>query len=218
MVKKEGLLYLFIGQDSFSKDIKLKKIKADFLCPQTQDFNLDVLYAKELTLLSLQEKILYLPLKTKTRMIVIKEAQDLKADCQDFLLEYARKPRSQLILVLDINRHDPKDEFIRRMARYVQVCHFREPAHLDTFALIRQIDLKRADYALRILNQLLENGERPERILGGLRYSWEREAGSSAEIRRKLKLLLNCDVEVKTGRLKPDFALERLVIRLCCFG
>ena len=65
------------------------------------------------------------------------------------------------------------------------------------------------------LSKLLEEGERPERILGGLRYAWERDAASPLETRRRLKALLTCDIEIKTGKIKPVFALERLVIKLC---
>jgi DNA polymerase III delta subunit len=36
-----------------------------------------------------------------------------------------------------------------------------------------------------------------------------------AELQRRLKLLLECDVSIKTGRLKPTLVLERLVIGLC---
>jgi hypothetical protein len=53
------------------------------------------------------------------------------------------------------------------------------------------------------------------RILGGLGYTWERDVMAPLEAKRRLKLLLNCDVEIKTGRLKPNFALEKLVISLC---
>jgi DNA polymerase III delta subunit len=66
-----------------------------------------------------------------------------------------------------------------------------------------------------VLNQLLKKGERPERILGGLRYSWENSIATPLETRRRLKALLNCDIDIKTGRLKADFALERLVVSLC---
>lgn len=75
--------------------------------------------------------------------------------------------------------------------------------------------MNKPDYALRILNELLRNGERPERILGGLRYAWEREFTPGVEAKRRLKLLLNCDINIKTGKLKPNFALEKLVISLC---
>lgn len=209
-------VYLFIGQDSLSKDIRLKRLKEEFLAKEVEQFNLDTLYAKELNLKDLQEKLLCLPVKTKKRILLIRGAGELKQDIQEFLIRYVKKPEAQIILVLDINRQDPKDEFIKRIFRYCQVFHFKEAARIDAFTLSRQIDLKRVDYALRLLNQLLKNGEKPERILGGLRYSLEKNILNPLERKRRLRLLLNCDFNIKTGRLKPPFALEKLVVNLCC--
>lgn len=215
MVKRESLVYLFIGQDSLSKDIRLKRIKEEFLDKNTQHFNLDILYARELKLALLQERLLSLPVKSKKRIIVIKEGQDLKEEAKEFILRYVKKPEGRIVLVLDINKSSPRDDFIRQLIRYAEVCRFRELPNLDTFALSRSIDFKKTGHALWVLSQLLEKGEKPERILGGLRYSWENSVSRSLETRRKLKALLNCDIDIKTGKLKADFALERLVVNLC---
>jgi DNA polymerase III delta subunit len=217
MVGKDSFLYLLIGQDSFSKEIKFKKIKEENLTRQIEDFNLDVLYARETNLKSFQEKILLIPLKSKKRIIVVKNAQYLKEDIKEFIFHLAqdRRPKSHIILVLDFDRQDPKDEFFRKIMRFAQVYRFSSPIPADTFTLSRQIDLRKADSALRILNQLFRNGEKPERIIGGLRYACEKDSVNSWEKRKKLQLLLNCDIEIKRGRLLPEFALEKLVVNLC---
>lgn len=218
MVKKENPVYLLIGQDPFSKDAKLGKLKEEFLNKETQSFNLDILYGRELTLKGLQEKLLCLPLKAKKRIIVVKDAQFLKDDIRDFVLEYTGKPAEHIALVLDMDKYDPRDKFISALSRRAQVYRFRENVPPNTFTLSRQLAFRKVDSSLRVLNQLLKNGEKPERILGGLRYSLVESAGNHFEARRRLKLLLNCDTDIKTGRLKPAFALERFVINLCCFG
>jgi DNA polymerase III delta subunit len=218
MVKKESSVYLFIGQDALSKDARLKKLKEEFLSPHTQYFNLDVLYAKELDLKDLQERLLCLPLRAKKRIVIIKDSQNLKKDIKEFIIQYVKKPFAEIILVLDINKYLPQDEFIRQINRYSQVCRFKEDAYLDTFALGRAIDSKKSNYALWVLNQLLRNGEKPERILGGLRYSWENSIADVFQTKKKLRLLLGCDIDIKTGRLRADFALERLVVSLCSFA
>lgn len=222
--KKEDSVYLFIGQDIIGQDglsrkhSILEKIKQTFLAKTIEDFSLDTLYSKELALKELQEIFLSLPLKSKRRIIVIKEAQDLKEDIKEFILAYIKKAQGGIILVLDIERWNPKDNFVKRLFNYAKVFRFREAARLDTFALSRSIDQKSPEQALKVLNQLLQEGEKPERILGGLRYSWEKSASSPFEARKRLKLLLNCDFDIKTGKLKPGFALEKLVVSLCAFG
>ena len=218
MVKKESSVYLFIGQDTLSKDTRLKKLKEEFLSPHTQYFNLDVLYAKELDLKVLQERLLCLPLRAKKRIVVIKDSQNLKKDIKEFIIQYVKKPLAKIILVLDINKYLPQDEFIRQISRHSEVSRFKEDAYLDTFALGRAIDSKKSNYALLVLNQLLRNGEKPERILGGLRYSWENSIADVFQTKKKLRLLLGCDIDIKTGRLKAAFALERLVVSLCSFA
>lgn len=212
------MTYLFIGEDSASKDTQLKIIRQRFLKKETEQFNLDILYAEELTLKALQERLLFLPVKDARRIIIIKDAQNLNQDCKDFLLRFIKNPYEQIILILDIITPNKNDEFINVLRRHARVYRFKETLKIDTFTLSRNIELKRPDTALRMLNQLLERGEKPERILGGLRYVWENKVMSPFEMKKKLRLLLNCDIEIKTGRLKPIFALEKLIIYLCGFG
>lgn len=212
------MVYLLIGQDIQAKETQFKKIKQEFLPKELQDFNLDTLYAKEISLKEIQERFLAIPLKSAKRIIVIKDAHSLDGQSRDFLLAYSRKPHKQLVLVLDFEHYDYNDEFFKSISGNARVMRFQETVNPDAFALNRQIELRKADCALRLLNQLLGNGEAPERILGGLRYAWERQNEKTPDARKKLKLLLGCDIEIKTGRLKPAFALEKLVVSLCGFA
>jgi DNA polymerase III delta subunit len=209
------MIYLFVGQDSLSKDAQLSKLKTQFLPKETEEFNLDILYARELPLKTLQEKLLCLPAGSDKRLVVIKEAEALKEGLRDFLLRYAKEPYSKTVLVLDFDCLDRKNTFLQQIQRYARAFRFRETVKPDTFSLGRYIALKKPAEALRILNQLLKDGERPERVLGGLRYVWERELDTGQETKKRLKSLLSCDIEIKTGRLKPVFALEKLVLSLC---
>ncbi|MFH1413682.1 MAG: hypothetical protein ABIG56_02425 [Candidatus Omnitrophota bacterium] len=235
------MTYLLLGQDSFSKSVQLNKIKAEFLTQGMEQFNFDILYARELTLGDLQRMLLCLPVnpvrgktpkvsdgrlqqpasngvKSPKRIVVIKGAQNLKEDLKSFLTRYVKSPFKKIILILDIEQQSKSDAFLNNIYRYVKTIRFAEAREPDTFSLSRSIELKRPDNALRVLGRILKNGERPERILGGLRYAWERGVATPAESKRRLSLLLGCDKEIKTGRLKPVFALEKLVVSLCSFG
>ena len=211
------MIYLFIGSDNLVKDAQLKKLKDHVLSKGTEQFNLDILYARELTQKALQEKLLTLAVKNPKRLVIIKNIEDLKDEVKEFLERYVRKPYPQVVVAMDLNRLDKADSFIKNISRFVKPVRSKETVHQDTFALGRSIDLKKADSALRILSGLLKDGERPERILGGLRYAWEKNAAHPLEKRKRLKYLLACDIDIKTGKLKPLFALEKLVISLCGF-
>ena len=215
MVKKESSVYLFVGQDSPPKDKIIAKIKEEHLPANLQDFNFDRLYAADLTLKDLQEKLLCLPAGAKKRMIIVNNAQKLSGEIKKFISDYVRKPQEHIILVLDMDKAEVKDEFVNSLSRYT-TSYIKEEARLDTFSLFRQIELRKPGSSLKVLRQLLDKGERPERILGGLRYVWETRSFDPLETRKKLRLLLLCDIDIKTGRLRPDFALEKLVINLCC--
>ncbi|MBN1914084.1 MAG: hypothetical protein JW788_06765 [Candidatus Omnitrophica bacterium] len=217
MLKKENSVFLFIGQDNPSKEAGLKRLKEDFISRGLEAFNTDVLYAKDLELEELQKRLLCLPVKSKKRILIVKQAQDLKENIREFLSDYVKKPVSGTLLVLDMEDYQKNARFIESLAGRCQISRFKEPQRLDTFSLSRQIDLKRADSALRTLNQLLSAGERPERILGGLRHVYERDTHDPLKLRKKIRLMLDCDIQIKTGKLKPGYALERLVVRLCAF-
>ena len=211
------MVYLLFGQDNLSKELRLNTLKKELIPPGLQTFNLDVIYARETALQTLQERLLSLPVHSPRRMLVIKDAGSLKEECRVFLRAYCGKTNDSIALVLDFEKRPQRDAFFDDIARHAQSFSFKEEAKTDTFMLGRSIDAEKPDVALRILHELFAKGEKPERILGGLRYAWERDILRPQETRRKLKALLQCDVELKTGRLSAELALEKLVLGLCGF-
>jgi DNA polymerase III delta subunit len=219
MVKSQSAppVYLFVGTDSLSKETRIKKLKIELLAPGVRDFNLDILSAPGLRLKDLQERFLSLPAGSPRRMVVIKEAQDLSEEVRSFLKKYLPRARPEIILILDFSRDDLRDEFLQFLCRYAQRYTFFNQPPPDAFALSRRIGENDARGALNVLHELFKQGEKAERIMGGLRYDWEKKNLPPLEIKRRLRLLLACDLEIKTGRLKADFALEKLVVSLCAF-
>jgi DNA polymerase III delta subunit len=209
------MLYLFTGQDNQAKDSKLNALKEEFLPRSARDFNLDILYARDLKLSHLQERLKSLPFKSPYRIVVIKEARHVKEDVKEFLAAYAQQPYPQVILVLDMDRFDRKSSFLDAISGHARVLRFQEEQVIDTFVLNRNLAARKTAASLRMLNHLLRRGEKPEKILGGLRYIWQKDAASPQDLKRRLKLLLACDMEIKTGRLKPACALEKLVVTVC---
>ena len=215
---RRKMVYLFVGQDNFAKDAALKRIKEEFLPSKLVDFNLDILHGDKLSLGALQEKLLFLPVKSSKRIILLRNAQDLDKRQEGFILQWSSKENKNVLLILDISREDQKPQLIKGLDRYAKIMRFKEDVSFSTFNLSRQIECRRISQALLILNELIKVGERPERILGGLRYSLESNSADSLSLRRRIKLLLNCDIEIKTGRCKPVFALEKLVVNLCALA
>ncbi|MFA5099743.1 MAG: hypothetical protein WC547_02525 [Candidatus Omnitrophota bacterium] len=216
MVKKDRI-YLVTGQDVPAKDKALKEIKSKYLSALTEQFDLDTVYARDVTLKDLQEKLLYLAVSAGHRMVVIKQALSLKKDCKEYIEQYVQAPNPAVILVLEMEELDRKDRFSMAVSAHATIRQFRQEIHKTTFALADEIRSGRAAASLSILHQLLKSGQKPELILGGLRSGLSRNTADIASMRRLNKLLLECDLAVKTSTLKPSFALERLVVSLCSF-
>jgi DNA polymerase III delta subunit len=214
---KNDCIYLVTGQDVPAKDKALKEIKSKYICALTEQFNLDTIYAKDVTLEELQEKLLYMAASAGHRMVVIKQASSLKKDCKEYLQLYVQAPNPAVILVLDMEEFDRKDKFCSVVSAHATTRQFQQEIHKTTFALADEICSGKAAASLTILNQLLKNGQKPELILGGLRSGLSRNTTDIVSIRRLNSLLLECDLAIKTSTLKPSFALERLVVRLCRF-
>ena len=216
MVEKDQSLYLLAGQDSPLKAARLRELQQRFLPPELLDFNFERVYAHDLTLESLQEKLLCLPVKAKKRLLLINNAERLKAQLKSWLLEYLREPARHVILIMDVEEYEVRDEFLQQLARMTGQ-PLKRTLRPDTFLLSRQIDERQSAASLRTLRTLLDNGEAPERILGGLRYAFENRTGADASrTATRMKLLLACDSDIKTGRIHPEYALEKLVVGLCC--
>lgn len=212
MVAGDILVYVFAGEDSAAKALRLSQLKETFLPPDMREFNFDVFYGNEPVLQSFQERLLSIPVNAPRRMIVVKNAGALPSAARKFISDYARAADRSVLLVVDFERFDPRDPFQSSLCRSGQLIRFRETPHTDAFALAGQVRSGRAGDALRALHKLIEDGEKPERILGGLRYScgkWEQGRSAAA-----FEEILRCDLQIKTGRLKPLFALERLVVVL----
>jgi DNA polymerase III delta subunit len=216
MVTKD-CIYLVTGQDVPAKDKALKEIKLKYLSALTEQFNLDTLYAKDVTLEDLQEKLLYMAVSAGHRMVVIKQASSLKKDCKEYLEQYVKAPNPAVILVLEMEEFDRKDRFCLAVSSHATTRQFRQEIYKTTFALADEICAGKAAASLAILHQLLKKGQKPELILGGLRSGLSRNTADIASMRRLNRLLLECDLAIKTSTLKPSFALERLVVSLCSF-
>ncbi len=222
MVRKEKTVYLFLGQDildqnnSSLKEKELNKLKAG-LSGQTREFNLDILHCNDRTfnLNILQEKLLFMPAGDSSRIVVVRNIQDAKPEIKEFIAGYVKNPAWGIILVLDADKVESKNAFIENISRYSEIRHFRSETQVNTFTLSRLIESKKAEESLKVLHQLLDSGEKPERIMGGLRASWTRYPAGPLNLKRKLKILLECDLDIKTGKIKPGFALEKLIVDLC---
>lgn len=213
------LTYLFVSEDETAKDLKLEQIKHALFSPRPklESFNFEILHAEDLDANTLKEKLLQLPVVSPQRLVVIKNIPRLKTDARKYLLSYLAKPFAHLTLILEARRLDLRNPFFKHIVKFTKPIIFRQSIELNAFTLAREVIHRRIKPALKIQRRLLLEGERPERILGALRFLVNRERMDERQRLKKLALMLSCDVDIKSGRLRPEYALERLLVRLCCF-
>ncbi|MCX7927184.1 MAG: hypothetical protein N2606_03510 [Candidatus Omnitrophica bacterium] len=223
MVTGHKNAYLFLGEDSIKdglsvKSTKLEKIK-EKLSQKTRLLNIDTVYLqdKDFDLRGLQEKLLSIPLPGMKRLIIIHGLEHAKLPTRKFLLSYLANPTPDTILVLDADFFDPNDEFIKQLFLFCEIHRFNLQIPETAFTLSYMIKRRQTKAALELLNRLIVEGEKPERIIGALRVGLNRRITSSLRLTQMLRLLLQTDLEIKTGRLKAAYALEKMIISLCQF-
>lgn len=211
------MVYLFVGEDEISKKRKIEAIKKENFKAGFDNFNYQVLFSKDLKLPQLQEYLLKYPFKEKQSILIIKEIESLDEENKKFLLDYILINHPDLILILDIYQLDSKNSFINALTNnnQVKIFSFKRSFYPSVFSLARLVSQKKTQDALLVLNELVNQKTRPEKIIGGLRYQWEKEDLSSKEKIRRFNILLEADSNIKTGVLNPELALEVLLMKLC---
>jgi DNA polymerase III delta subunit len=220
----EPVIFLFLGDDELTKDSHINSLKERLFAKAGNlvDFDIDDVDAQALTLQQLQEIFARLPIASKKRLVVIRQAQVLTEPQRDWLLKFIKGiDKHQFYLALSV-REDKRSQAnwlvphlaANKRANIVR-CFLKRK--LRVFDLARSIiDSANPANALLILNKLLGEGKQPQQILGGLFWYWNNAAGlRDQRQRRDVQLFLDTDTKIKTGKVSAELALEVLVLKLC---
>lgn len=210
--------YLFVGQDIAAKDIKLTELKKQlFTSPDAASFDYEALDASCLEQQALKKALAALPVIAQQRLIVIREPQKLTAADKQTLVEFISAGSPHCTLVLDAEKWDLRGGFVKEMGRHLKIISFETKKGLDAFKLADTIAAHQKLEALRILNVLLAEGNHPLQILGALIWYWGkyRQRFSAERFKKDLLRLEQADLNIKRSRMKPEHAVELLVVQLC---
>jgi DNA polymerase III delta subunit len=215
----ENCAYLFLGEDEIEKKNKIEAIKERFLDKDFKSIDFEVVYAdnKDLSAPKFSEILSYLPSNpSKKRIVLIKKIEALKEENRQVLFKYLKNNSELVILLLDTGGIDKEDPFLKELTPYVKKIELKNTEKTNAFDLARAITSHNPTRALNILHRLLNNREQPHIILGALLWQWDmsKEKLSLEQFKQGLKLLLDTDLRIKTGRLDGKLALEMVVIRL----
>jgi len=215
----ERYAFLFLGEDKTQKKSKIDSIKDNYLDKNLRNIDFEVVYSEDKDLIppKFDEVLSYLPSsESKKRIVLIKNIESLNKDNRCILLKHLKSPSKLVLLILDSDELDLNDAFIKELIPFVKINSFKRTQKLGVFDLTQAVASRQPTKALEILNVLLNNREKPHSVLGALFWQWDNMKGSLSleKFRQGLKILLDTDIRIKTGKTEEGLALEMAVIRL----
>ena len=158
-----------------------------------------------------------LPAVAQKRLILIRAVEKLNAQNKDIILDFIQRENQHAVLILDSGETSFKGAFFRDVMSAAEVLRFGQRGKKsDIWAVTRAIESRDSGEALRVLNTLLQDGDSPLRIMGGLVWFWGsfRNRISANGFKKGLLVLQEADLNIKRSRLKPEYAVEIAVTKL----
>lgn len=212
------MIYLLVGQDNPAKEQKIAEIKARaFPSPESLSFDYQILHGHRLNNEELQEALMALPAVASSRVVLIRQADELAATQKAIVVDLEKKAEGKLIVILEAEGLDKKDAFFTKFAHAVKALSFSPKLRHNVFDLMRVISAHRKAEALEMLDGLLKDGDHPLQIIAGMFWKWknDRKQIPSLKFQEGLLAFKQADFNIKRSQLKPEHALEVLVVRLC---
>ncbi len=209
--------YLLLGKDKPAKDSKIDELKKQHLpSPGAMEFDYEVLYGHKLDPDTLQKALLALPAVSAKRFLLIRECHKLSPHNRELVIRFLKQKQEKVFLVLDSDELEPQDSFVKSLQPLVKVVDFYRPAVRSVFDMTKAIDRRDPAEALRILGELLNAGVHPLQMMPAVVWFWgqTRNRVSREKFQEGLSLLQKADLNIKRSRLKPEQAIELVVVQL----
>lgn len=211
------MIYLLLGTDNSAKDQKLSDLKSQFISSSSaQSFDFESLDAHKLNAEDFKKALVSLPAFGKRRLVVIQTADKLTKQNQELLLAFLESKPSHVDIILEASTGSTTRGFWGKVAAKAKVFEYQQGKKQNVFDMARVMERDQAG-ALKILSQMLNDGQHPLQILGGLVWYWGNKAKErvSAQVFKKgLLELQEADVNIKRSRLTPEQAIELCVVKL----
>jgi DNA polymerase III subunit delta len=126
--EEPGPLYFISGRERFFVDRAVDILRARVLDPRTKDFNQDVFHGKDARASSIMSAARTLPMMAKRRLVLVREADEMKAEELSALVPYVQKPCAETCLVLVAEKADQRLKFFTAFKKTGQQLKF-EPLY-----------------------------------------------------------------------------------------
>jgi len=123
--KKLPALICLYGEEAFLLDECLNYLLDATLDKASRDFNLLVVGAKEVEPASLMDTARTFPMFVHQRMIVVKQAHNLRTDQLDLLLDYIADPVPECCLIFCADKIDKRKKFFQQFKKTGELVEFK---------------------------------------------------------------------------------------------
>ena len=213
------MIYLFVGEETATKDQKIAEIKAKIFSanPEAVNFDFETLDSKDLRPAEFKKSLLALPAVASKRLLIIRTIDKMQAANQAILLEFAKSKTENIVLILDTHENDFSNSFATKLQSHCKLFLFSKGKEENVFDMTRAMESRNSVEALQILARLYSQGNHPLQIMGGLVWFWGklRVRLSKDKFQSGLQALAEADLGIKRSHLKPEYAVEVAVVKLC---
>lgn len=212
------MIYLFCGEDTSSKDVKVQEIKKQYLSSlEAQKFDFQSLDGHRLPPASLKKALIDLPAIASKRVLVLHRVEKLTDQNKALITDFIEQKQAQPILILDTHTVPGKNKFFDYLKKNAKVVHFSSVTKGTIFDVTNAMERKQTVEALKQLTALLDRGEHPLQLMGGLVWFWGKAKSkvSRERFKKGLLFLQEADLNIKRTRIKSEQALEVLIVKLC---
>lgn len=136
-------LYFIYGNDEFLKQESVAKIKETALRGVIPDFNYDLFHAGEADMSRVLSALSTLPVMAKRRLVILKDADRLKAQAQESLLSYFSDPSPTTTLVMTGREVDKRKTFFSTLDKRGALVEHNHPSEREMPRWIRWVARKK---------------------------------------------------------------------------
>ena len=212
------MIYLLLGEGRDAKDRKIIEIKAKYLTDHSAlKLDYESLHGGQLDPLVLKKALISLPAVSKKRLVLIRVANKLDIHNQEIILDFIQSGHSHAVVILDSDGGEGKNSFLTKVKAAAEVVNYgAAQRQKNTFDMTRAIESRDPAGALNILNELMQDGNHPLKLIGGMVWFWgDRKSRLSADqFKKGLEVLQEADLNIKRSRLNPEYAVEIAVTKL----
>ncbi len=168
------MTYLVFGADASRKESRIAELKEQHLSHKDSlSFDYEILYGHKLDPETLRKALLALPVFSAARFVLVRECHKLTEHNRRVIVDFLAAGRQEhLVLVLEADELKAGDPLRKDVTPYAQLVQTETPPKTNVFDVTRAMGLGQKAQALKMLHGLMEDGQHPLQILGGLVWFW----------------------------------------------